>query len=329
MRDGRAEGTLLRAGFAVLAGLALASRAIALAAPPAAPPALLERLLDRAAATAPGTYTVSERSLDPAPETIPLVVQADAYRGPGSAATVAVLLGGEVPPESDVRLRIVAVPGGQAAAPRVVGDATARGQTGRLRLVREFPLASGDYEIQAVAGRRGTGEAVTAALARLPLAVPDVWSGPLAVTPIVLGAAVAAMPRAAEARPFVFGPHLLAPAASDAFARAGELHVAFRVFNWKAEGDGAGADARPDLTVDYAFYEQTGDRLTFFNRMKPQALNAATLGPGFDARTGVVSAGVSVPLEMFPYGRFQMRVRVTDNRSRQAAARQVRFRVSP
>jgi hypothetical protein len=63
--------------------------------------------------------------------------------------------------------------------------------------------------------------------------------------------------------------------------------------------------------------------------MKPQALNAATLGPGFDARTGVLSAGVSVPLEMFPYGRFQMKVRVTDNRSRQAAARQVRFRVSP
>ena len=287
-------------------------------------PAVLETLLGRAVTIAPGTYVVSAGSLAPAAVALPLVVQADAHRGAGQTISVTIALGGEVPRGSAVRLRILSPEGTAAGPPRVVADATASAQEGRMRLVREFALGAGEYDLQAVVGHAGTGGDPVAALVKHRLTVPDVWGGPLAVTPIVLGEAVSAAPRTPETRAFVFGPTALTPATSNGFAQSGELHVAFRVFNWGAE-----SGKKPDLTAEYTFYQQSEKRLTFFNKTKPQSLGADTLGEAFDPRAGVVTAGMSVPLQAFPFGEFLLKVRVTDNPSGQSAEQHVRFVVLP
>jgi len=42
-----------------------------------------------------------------------------------------------------------------------------------------------------------------------------------------------------------------------------------------------------------------------------------------------VSAGMAVPLASFPFGEFELRVRVTDNRAGRTSEQKTRFKVSP
>jgi hypothetical protein len=283
--------------------------------------AALESLLARAAETGPGTYVVRAGSLASAAQPLPVLLQADAYRGAARTIRVAVAVGAEVPRGTAARLRISGAGGTAAAPPRIFSDVTATMEGGRL--VREFTLGAGDYELHAVVAHPRAGDDV-AALARTRLTVPDVWKGALAVTPVVLGESPSAAVRTRETSAFVFGPTALMPAARNVYAQDGNLHLAFRVFNWKAE-----AGRRPDLTAEYTFYQQTARRLSFFNKIKPQSLDAGALGAAFDPASGAVSAGMSVPLVSFPFGEFEVKVRITDNATRQSAERRARFVVSP
>jgi hypothetical protein len=92
-----------------------------------------------------------------------------------------------VPRGTAARLRILSPEGTAAGPPRVVADATASAQAGRMRLVRDFTLGAGEYDIHAVVGHPGTGGGLIASLVKYRLTVPDIWRGSLAVTPIVLG----------------------------------------------------------------------------------------------------------------------------------------------
>jgi hypothetical protein len=168
------------------------------------------------------------------------------------------------------------------------------------------------------------GGSVMASLARSRLLVDDLWRGALALSPIVLGDAVAAAPASSAGTPFAFGPTALRPATADRFPQGGELHVAFRIFNWTAR-----PEEKPDLQVEYVFHERTPTSAQFFNKVKPQRLNADTLGERFDPAGGVVNAGMSIPLSAFPFSEFQLTVRVTDNRSKRTASQQSRFVVVP
>ena len=123
--------------------------------------------------------------------------------------------------------------------------------------------------------------------------MPDVRGGSLAVTPIVAGDA-ANGPRRPDV-PFIFGRTTITPAVSPRFSRDGSISVAFRVYNWTAKAD----EEKPDLTVEYLFYEQGTKGLHFFNKVKPQQLTAATLGTAFDPSAGSVAAGMLIPLEAF------------------------------
>lgn len=283
---------------------------------------ILASLLDRAATTSPGTYIMSAGSLAPAPDAISMLVQADAVRTERSIR-IPVVVGAELPYSSVLGVRIVTVAAG-AEPPRVVAEAGGSGQAGRVRFIREFTLSPGIYDVHAAVGHQGTAGGLIAALVKTRLIVPDLWRDPMAVSPVVLGDAVAPAPQTTAAQPFTFGPTVLSPATSARYAQSGQLHVAFRVFNWSGQ-----AGARPDLNVEYVFHQQGPRRLSFFNKLKVQHLRDATLGSTFDAAAGVVTAGVTVPLGSFPIGEFQLAVRVTDNRTRQAAERQVRFIVAP
>jgi hypothetical protein len=305
--------------------LSLAPRAQAQTAASASP---LDNLLNRASATSPGTYVVTASSIEPASSNLPVVVQADTLRGTDRTrqiVRVPIAIGANVPASASVRLRIVTA---GTATPRVVGNANGSGPAGQLRLVHDFSLAPGKYEIQAAVGYRQTGSGLIAALAKNSLTVPDVWNTPLAVTPVVIGDGVIPAQRSG-AQPFAFGATTLSPAVQTAFPQQGEIDVAFRVFNWTADPATPG-ESKPDLTVEYAFFQQNGARKrVFFNKMKPQRLTADTLGSTFDFAAGMVAAGMRIPLVAFPYGDFDLRVRVTDNRNSQTTEQNVSFTVAP
>jgi hypothetical protein len=228
------------------------------------------------------------------------------------------VVGSHVPQPASVRLRIVDA----AANPsRVVAEANGSGEAGPIRFVREFPLAPGSYEVHAAVAYPAGG-AVTASLTRMPLTVPDPWRGSLAITPAVLGETVGLAPAGAGSRPFDFGPTALTPAIAPAFAQSAMLHVAYRVYNWRAE-----AGLAPDLTAEYVFHEDRTTRPAFFNKVKPQRLTAQTLGKAFDPASGAVAAGLSVSLAPFQAGDYRLTVRVRDNRARTSAEQRVRFSV--
>lgn len=308
----------------LVSALALAGAAPAQAAPPAAD-APLERLLDRSGSLSPGTYTVTGEAIAPAASAIPVIVQADVLRGRDKSIRVPVALGTEVRVPSTVRLRIVTTGG---AAPRVVGEATGAAAPGHVRLVHDFTLAPGTYDVYAVVGPRDAEGSAVAALARTRLTVPDVWNSDLAVTPVVFGDGVV---KASGASPqaFTYGSTTLTPAVTDRFQQSGAVNVGLRIFNWATSPGAKGDDAKPDVTVEYLFYEQTSKRRAFFNKVKPQRLAADTLAKEFDPSTGMVTVGVNVPLLSFPFGEFSLKVRVTDNRSKRTTEQEIKFAVAP
>jgi hypothetical protein len=293
--------------------------AAAAATPQAARP--FDPLLPAVAKAAPGTYVVNGTALVPAPESsrIPVLLQADVLRGPERPARVAIVVGAEAPQAGNVRLRVTAVAGAEAA--RVVADAGGAGTAGPLRLVREFSLPPGDYDLEAVVGDATPGAGLVA-VARSRLTVPDVRAGALTVTPIVVGEASTSQRQGSV--PFIFGQTTLTPSVDPQLPHSGAISVGFRVYNWTAA-----AEEKPDLTVEYLFYEQGSKGLHFFNKVKPQQLNAGTLGAAFDSSAGSLAAGMMIPLAAFTFGDFQLVARVTDNRSKQTAEQKVRFTVAP
>jgi hypothetical protein len=287
--------------------------------------ASLETLLDRAAENESGTYALTGGDVAAVQLSLPVVVQADVLRGAEGTIRVPVVVAADVPRASEVRLRIVA-PGGPGRPAQVVANGEGSGGVGLLRLIHDFTLAAGEYEMHAVVGYRENTR-VIASLRKSRLVVPDVLSGEFAVTPVVLADEVG--PARSTSAPFVFGPTGVLPAASGRFPQAGAVNFAFRVYNWESEGGTDPGRARPDLTIEYVFYQKTEKRLAFFNKVKPQQLGSDPLPDNFDPGSRMVTAGMTVPLVSFPHGEFQLRVRVTDNRSKRSAEQQVNFAVAP
>jgi len=284
----------------------LASVAIGASLEPARP---FESLLASVAAAAPGTYVVSGTKLLAVPDDgrIGVLLQADVLRGAEGQARVGVVVGAEGPGAKEARVLVNRVVKAPEAGTRLVADAGGAGGAGPLWLVRELSLEPGEYELQAVVGdaRQGTG---LLAIARSTLTVPDISGGGLVVTPIVAGDA--ASTQRASALPCVFGKTVLTPAVSRRLPQNGSIGVAFRIYNWTATDE-----EKPDLTVEYLFYEQGAKGLHFFNKVKPQQLNESTLGTAFVPSAGSVAAGMRIPLAPFTFGEFQLLVRVSDNRS--------------
>ncbi|MEO8682455.1 MAG: hypothetical protein ABI665_25630 [Vicinamibacterales bacterium] len=308
--------------LALVAGVSLPLAANSQAPAAAARANALDLVMQRAAATAPGTYVLNGTALAPSATAIPVLVQVDVLRGKEPLVRVPIVVGAELPQGAEIRLRVVTVAAaGQTS--RVMGNATGSGAAGHARFVHEFVLPPGDYESQAAVGEFKTAAGVTAVLAKSKFTVPDVWGSALVVTPIVLGEEATAG-RRGEMRPFSFGPTTIVPAVKGQFPQGGAIRVAFRIFNWRAKDE-----EKPDVTVEYLFYEQGTKRLNLFNKIKPQLLTASTLGDAFDPASGILNAGMVVPLGSFTFGDFKLKVSVTDNRSKQSTEQWVGFTVSP
>jgi hypothetical protein len=139
----------------------------------------------------------------------------------------------------------------------------------------------------------------------------------------VLQAAVATDHQAEN--PYTFGQMRVVPAATNSFSKKGELSIVFWIY-------GAGLDAttkKPDVNIDFKFYQKAGDKETYFNKTDPQALNATTLPPQFDMAAGHQLPGsLAVPLASFPEGDYRLEITLTDKTSSKTLTKNVNFSVT-
>jgi hypothetical protein len=107
------------------------------------------------------------------------------------------------------------------------------------------------------------------------------------------------------------------------FSKANELNIIFWVYN-----PGLDAAKKPDVTIEYAFHQKVGDAEKYFNRTRPQKLDAQSLPPEFDLAAGhQLPGGQTIPLASFPEGEYRLEIKVTDNLSKKTITRDVRFTV--
>jgi hypothetical protein len=93
---------------------------------------------------------------------------------------------------------------------------------------------------------------------------------------------------------------------------------------------GQDANRKPDVVVEYLFYQRFADKPEkFFNKTSPQAFNASTLPPQFDIGAGHnILANQFVPLASFPEGEYRLEIKITDKLSGKVVSRNVMFSVA-
>jgi hypothetical protein len=165
-------------------------------------------------------------------------------------------------------------------------------------------------------------------LLRHEIVVPDFGQGDLTTSSVIVARSVeqvAAPPTDQESNPYVFGPMRIVPSPDGKFSKSAELSVIFWIY-----GAQAAASGKPDVTIDYNFYQKAGDADKYFNKTAPQQLNAQTLPPEFSVAAGHQLPGsLVVPLSSFPAGDFRLEIKVTDKASGKSVTQNVNFTVLP
>ena len=204
---------------------------------------------------------------------------------------------------------------------------------GVVRISRAFTVPGGTYDVY-VAIRDSAGEDgdrdddPTVLLLREEVEVPDFWTPELQISTILIAEAIEPLtaqltPEQQLARPYALGPFEIVPKFELNFGRDEQFAPLFFVYNAGVQ-DGA----KPNVTVEFDFHQQTGDGEEFFNRTSPQEFNGQTLPPDFDLTIGhQIVAGQQIPLSIFPVGDYRLEIKVTDNTSGAVVTHNVAFSV--
>jgi len=182
---------------------------------------------------------------------------------------------------------------------------------------RAMQVPAGDYDVFIGVKDRSTEEknppAPKIGVLRKALTVPDFNKAELQTSSIILARSVepqqtALKPEEQQDNPYVFGPMKIVPSADGKFGKAAELNVVFWIY-----GAGEATGGKPDVQVDYNFYQKLSSGEKYFNKTAPQALNATTLPPEFSVAAGHQLPGsLVVPLMSFPEGDYRLEIKVTD-----------------
>ena len=163
-------------------------------------------------------------------------------------------------------------------------------------------------------------------LLRHEITVPDFGMADLTTSSVILARSVeqvAAPPTDQESNPYVFGPMRIVPSPDGKFAKSAELSVIFWIYNAQAAATG-----KPDVTIDYNFYQKLAEGEKYFNKTAPQQLNAQTLPPEFSVAAGHQLPGsLVVPLTSFPAADYRLEIKVTDKASGKSITQNVNFSV--
>lgn len=162
---------------------------------------------------------------------------------------------------------------------------------------------------------------------RHDLTVPDFTANELNTSSVIIARSVeqvAAPPADQESNPYVFGPMKITPSVDGKFSKKDELSVIFWIYGAQAASTG-----KPDVTIDFNFYQRTPEE-KYFNKTAPQQLNAQTLPPEFSVAAGHQLPGsLVVPLMSFPAGDYRLEIKVTDKPSGKMVTQNVNFTVLP
>jgi hypothetical protein len=202
------------------------------------------------------------------------------------------------------------------------------------KLSRAMQLGPGDYDVFIAIKDKSTEEKNAApakiGLLRRSLTVPDFNKPELQTSSVILARSVepqqaAIKPEDQQDNPYVFGPMKIVPAADQKFGKMAELNVIFWIY-----GAGEAPGGKPDVQVDYNFYQKLPAGEKYFNKTAPQVLNATTLPPEFSVAAGHQLPGsLVVPLASFPAGDYRLEIKITDkSASNKAVTENVSFTVT-
>jgi len=163
-------------------------------------------------------------------------------------------------------------------------------------------------------------------LLRHEITVPDYGAADLMTSSVIVARTVepvTAPPTDQESNPYVFGPMRIVPSPDGKFPKSAELSVIFWIY-----GAQPAATGKPDVTIDFSFYQKLAEGEKYFNKTAPQQLNAQTLPPEFSVAAGHQLPGsLVVPLASFPVADYRLEIKVTDKASGKAVTQSVNFSV--
>ncbi len=199
------------------------------------------------------------------------------------------------------------------------------------KISRAMMLPGGDYDLFIVVKDQSTGDKKQVAktgMLRRKLTVPDFSKADLMTSSVLLGSIDqldSALPADKQREnPYTFGVMKVTPTETGKFSKTGELALIFWIY-------GAGTDAvtrRPNLTVEYSFYQKNADGTEkYFNKTAPQELNATTLPPEMDVTTGLPGV-MSVPMMVFPAADYRLEIKVSDKAAGKSVTQNMAFSVS-
>jgi len=203
------------------------------------------------------------------------------------------------------------------------------------RISRSFTVGNGDYDVYVVLKEPSPEKpkkgdpAPKVSLLKQSLTIPDLWNGELNTSSVIVADRIDPLPAPLNAqqqgeRPYALGAMEIVPAPSTKFTKKGELSTFVLIYNAKTD-----AMNKPDVLVEYNFYQKSAGKETFFNKTNPQPLNAQTLPPQFDFAAGhQLQSGQAVPLASFPAGEYRLEIKITDKLANKSLTRDVTFIVA-
>jgi len=202
------------------------------------------------------------------------------------------------------------------------------------RLTRAFAVAPGTYDVylalrERPAAATAADAPVKVALLKQEVVVPNYHTEELQTSSVLLADKIEPLtapiaPEAMKERPYVLGDSEITPAADLKFKKSEELQLVFQIYGAKL-----GADTKkPDVSVDYVFFQKEAAGEKMFNRTPAQVLNAESLPKNFDPEMGhQLMTGQGVPLQSFPEGEYRLEIKITDNKAQKSVTRDVLFTV--
>ena len=196
---------------------------------------------------------------------------------------------------------------------------------------RALQLPPGDYDLYVAMSERASKDkkapAPKATVLVQPLTVPNLTSG-LTTSSIIVAKSLE--PGGGQLnteqqleQPYTMSGFKITPNFATGFPKSGELLWVFYIYN-----EGAAANGKPDLNVDYSFYRAGEDKP--FGKMPSSTHNAATLPADFDLAAGhTVFVGQGVPLTTFNPGDYKVEMTITDKTNSQSITRAINFTVTP
>jgi hypothetical protein len=196
---------------------------------------------------------------------------------------------------------------------------------------RALAAEAGDYDLYVAIKERNPkkGAQAKVAVIKQPVTIPNFWSDELNTSSVLVATKFEQLtaPVAGDQQydnPYSLGMLRLVPAVDNKFSKAGDINIFFTIYN-----PGLDAAKKPDLTIEYTFYQKTGDTEKYFNKTNPMRLNATTLAPDFNYEAGhQLDGSQSVRLASFPEGDYRLEIKITDNITKKTLQRDVRFNVA-